>query len=60
VIAWWRRPDSRLGLLMIAAGFGRAATTTTPLNERWSFENSSESTLGQAKLAALEGQPAST
>jgi signal transduction histidine kinase len=22
VIAWWRRPESRLGLLMIAAGFG--------------------------------------
>jgi signal transduction histidine kinase len=22
VIAWWRRPDSRLGMLMIAAGFG--------------------------------------
>ena len=22
VVAWWRRPDSRLGLLMVAAGFG--------------------------------------
>src|ERR671910_2086309 len=22
VVAWWRRPESRLGLLMIAAGFG--------------------------------------
>ncbi len=27
LVAWWRRPDSRLGLLMIGAGFANALST---------------------------------
>ncbi|GIJ59191.1 sensor histidine kinase [Virgisporangium aurantiacum] len=27
LLAWWRRPGSRLGMLMVAAGFGMALTT---------------------------------
>jgi signal transduction histidine kinase len=27
LVAWWRRPDSRLGILMVAAGFATALTT---------------------------------
>ena len=27
LLAWWRRPGSRLGVLMVAAGFGMALTT---------------------------------
>jgi signal transduction histidine kinase len=32
VVAWWRRPDSRLGLLMIAAGFGMFLSSLSSAN----------------------------
>jgi signal transduction histidine kinase len=32
VVAWWRRPDSRLGLLMVAAGFGMFVASLSSAN----------------------------
>jgi signal transduction histidine kinase len=32
VVAWWRRPDSRLGLLMVAAGFGMFLSSLSSAN----------------------------
>jgi signal transduction histidine kinase len=33
LVAWWRRPGSRLGLLMVAAGFGMALATLGRAND---------------------------
>jgi signal transduction histidine kinase len=44
---WWRRPQSRLGPLVAAAGFMLAVTTLTASTDDWLF------TLGRLSLAVL-------